>query len=209
MERQYFTATDLGSHFHYSCQLALWKTFHQKLGEKIPGQVHSARTRATFSRGYSFENSIIKRLDELGLVLKFSKKESLEAQVANDPRDHLYVIGSSFKEDALFRDEYLARGVTPVSFGMFKPDFIEIWKRVVDGKLIFEWHVIDAKSTKSIKVQFPSVYSPNSRSLIKYKCSSTGVLYKRFFPPIYSFPAQLHRSGSLMRTRRHPLFQRH
>lgn len=156
MERQYFTATDLGSHFHFSCQLALWKTFHQKRGDKSHAQVPSSRTRATFSRGRTFENSIIKRLNELGLVLKFSNKQSLESQIANDPRDHLYVIGSSFKDDALFRDQYLTRGVAPVSFGTFKPDFIEVWKRIVDGKLIFEWHVIDAKSTKSVKVQFPS-----------------------------------------------------
>jgi len=156
MERQYFTATDLGSHFHLSCQLALWKTFHQKPGDKSRGQVHSLRTKATFSRGQKFEKSIIKRLDELGLVLKFSSKQSLESQIANDPRDHLYVIGSSFKDDALFRDEYHARGVPPVSFGRFKPDFIEIWKRPVNGKLIFEWHVIDAKSSKSVKVRFSS-----------------------------------------------------
>ena len=152
MERQYFTASDLGSHFHFSCQLALWKTFHQKPSEK-GNQFYSSRNRATFSRGHTWEKLIVTRLDELGLILKRSNKESLQSQLENDPRDHVYIIGSSFKDDKLFADQYLARGVEPVSFGTFKPDFIEIWKRVEGDRVVFDWHVIDAKSCKSVKVQ--------------------------------------------------------
>lgn len=155
MERQYFTATDLGSYFHFSCQLALWNTFHQKQGQKPNGQVHSARTKATFSRGRTWENRIVKRLDDLGLILKRVNFQSLQTQVENDPRDHFFVIGASFKDDELFKQEYLARGVSPVSFGTFKPDFIEIWKRPDGDKVLFEYHVIDAKSSKSVKVQLP------------------------------------------------------
>jgi len=158
MERQYFTATDLGSHFHFSCQLALWNTFHQTRGDKSNGQTFSSRTKATFSRGRTWENNLVKRLDEQGLVLKRSSKESLRSQIEKDPRDHFYIIGASFKDENLFREQYRALGVSPILFGTFKPDFIEIWKRVEGDRIVFEWHVIDAKSTKSVKV----VPIPNS-----------------------------------------------
>lgn len=94
----------------------------------------------------------MKRLEDRGLTLRFSSTLSFEDQVRGDPRNHFFVIGASFKKVELFKDEYVARGQEPVAFGTIKPDFIEIWKRVDGGKLVVEWHIIDAKSSKAVKV---------------------------------------------------------
>lgn len=158
MEDKYLTATDLGTYYHLACQLSLWKTFHGgHLHKRKPSQLSSI-TKATFARGNEWEEILVRRLDAQGLILRFSPTASLQSQLEDDPRTHFYVIGTSFKVHGLFADEFLARRTSPVPFGTFKPDFIEIWKCMNEGKLQIEWQVIDVKSSKSVKVRgFDSV----------------------------------------------------
>jgi hypothetical protein len=152
MDRKYFTATDLSGYFHFSCQLALWKGYHEGRQQTQKRGSLASRTLATFSKGFAWEERLVKRLEDNGLILRFSTTVSFEDQVRNDPRSHFFIIGASFKKEDLFKDEYVVRGQAPVAFGAIKPDFIEIWKRVEDGKLVVEWHIIDAKSSKAVKV---------------------------------------------------------
>jgi hypothetical protein len=152
MDRKYFTATDLGSYFHFSCQLALWKGFHEGRQPGLKRGFPGPRTLATFSKGFAWEERLVRRLDEKGLILRFSGATSLETQITSDPRNHFYIINASFKEEGLFKEEYISRRQAPVEFGTIKPDFIEIWKRIEKDKLVIEWHVIDAKSSKAVRV---------------------------------------------------------
>ena len=152
MEHKYLTATDLASYYHLACQLSLWNAFHKgHKPNKNPHRVSSLR-KATFARGNEWEETLVERLETQNLIFRFNPNDSFQSQVESDPRMHFYVIGASFKIEDLFADEFWARGTSPVAFGSFKPDFIEISKRVKNGKLQFEWVVIDAKSSKAVKV---------------------------------------------------------
>jgi hypothetical protein len=148
---QYLTATDLGGYFHLSCQLSLWKTYHEG-HQKGAGMTKIApRTKATFFRGNEWENLLVKRLEANDLILRLRSNDSLVDSVLSEAREHFYVVGAAFKKPDLFAKEFAARGTRSVSFGLFKPDFIEVRKRVGE-KTTVEWHVIDAKSSKQVKV---------------------------------------------------------
>jgi hypothetical protein len=150
-EHEYLTASDLKSFYHFGCQLELWKSVHE-------GHISNARGRpspismAHINRGYKWENLLVKRLDEQNLILRLSSNTTFRSQVERDPRNHFYVINSSFKNRNLFQNEFIARRTTPIAFGTLKPDFIEVWKRVVNGRLSIEYHIIDAKASKSVQV---------------------------------------------------------
>src|SRR5271169_6876680 len=154
MEHQYLTASNLKSFYHFGCQLELWKSFHEgHLPKKRDPP--SSISMAHIKRGYRWESLLVKQLNEQNLILRFSNGTPLLSQIEKDPRDHFYIINASFKDKDLFKREFLARGVTPVAFGSLKPDFIEIWKRVKNEKRIIEYHIIDAKASKSVQV-YPS-----------------------------------------------------
>jgi hypothetical protein len=150
-EHQYLTASDLKSFYHFGCQLELWKSVHE-------GHISNARSRpspismAHINRGYKWENLLVKRLNEQDLILRLSPNTTFRSQIERDPRNHFYIINSSFKKRNLFQNEFIARRTTPVAFGALKPDFIEVWKRVVNGRLSIEYHIIDAKASKSVQV---------------------------------------------------------
>ena len=150
-EHQYITASDLKSFYHFGCQLELWKSVHEGHLPQTRGRP-SPISMAHINRGYKWENLLVKQLDGRNMILRFSPSASLRSQIENDPRNHFYIINSSFKDRNLFENEFVARGVTPVAFGTLKPDFIEIWKRAVNGKLAIEYHIIDAKASKSVQV---------------------------------------------------------
>jgi len=152
-DRRYLTPGDLGRYHHHSCQLALWKFFHEGHQPGKGRQVPSSITRGLFTKGIKWEDSLVQRLDDQNLILRFSNKTNLVSQILDDPRFHFYIVNSTFEGKGLFKDEYAARGLAPVEFGQWKPDFIEIWKRIEDGKLTVEWHVIDAKSSKEMHVK--------------------------------------------------------
>jgi hypothetical protein len=107
---------------------------------------------AHIKRGHQWEKTLVEKLDEQNLIMRFSNSTTLEAQIENDPRNHFYIINASFKDQNLFHKEYVARGTTPVMFGSLKPDFIEIWKKVVDQKLFIDYHIIDVKASKTLQV---------------------------------------------------------
>jgi len=145
-EYKYFTPSDINAYFHFACQLQLWKSFHERHGPGVRSRPPALKT-AHMKRGYLWEKLIVERLDQRNLILRFSSTTSLREQIERDTRDHFYIIGSSFNNPDLFRDEYISRNQTPVKFGSFKPDFIEVWKRNTHGKLVIEYHVIDAKAS--------------------------------------------------------------
>lgn len=156
MDHQYLTATDLKSFFHFGCQLEIWKSFHE-------GHLRQKRhrpspiTMAHFNRGRKWEALLVKRLDEQNLILRYSKNTPFQIQIEKDPRDHFYVINSSFKDDGLLQKEFLAQGMIPYKFGLLKPDFIEIRKLIKNGKSVFEYHIIDAKASKIVQVFLSAV----------------------------------------------------
>lgn len=151
---EYLTPSDINTYFHFACQLQLWKSFHEghRPGARIrPTAVQTAHMK----RGDQWERHVVERLDAQNLLLRFSARIPLRQQIERDHRHHFYIIGASFKDPDLFRDEYVSRGQTPVKFGAFKPDFIEVWKRHTDGKEVFEYHIIDAKASyKGMHVTF-------------------------------------------------------
>lgn len=157
-QTKYVTATDIGSFYHLSCQLALWKTFHNGHQPGRGGRRISEITRATFTRGDEWERIVVRRLEEQNLILRHSASVPFDSEVENDPRNHFYVIGGSFRRENLFKNEYISRGFQQVTFGTIKPDLIEVFKRVEDGKLIVEWRVIDVKSSKAMKVRSLQLY---------------------------------------------------
>jgi hypothetical protein len=150
-EHQYITASDLKSFYHFGCQLELWKSVHEGHLPQTRGRP-SPISMAHINRGYKWENSLVRQLDEQNLILRYSANTTFRSQIERDPRRHFYIISCSFRKRNLFENEFTARGVTPVAFGTLKPDFIEIWKRVVNGTLNIEYHIIDAKASKSVQV---------------------------------------------------------
>lgn len=202
--RKYLTPGDLGQYHHRSCQLALWKFFHEGHQPRKGQQAPSSITRGFFKKGIKWEASLVQRLEEQNLILRFSSKTPLVSQIIVDPRFHFYIINSAFEGKGLFKHEYEVRGLSPVEFGQWKPDFIEIWKRIEDGKLTVEWHVIDAKSSKEMQVKYTMSQIADLRFHIKHKYISIGVRYRRFFRRMFSSLTLLPRFGFLMkRPRRH------
>lgn len=148
------SASALGQYHHFSCQLALWKSYYEKPGAEKPSGIFKPTTKAVLKRGRDWENKLVRQLKEQDLILVFDRQNSFRDQIEDDPRSHFYVIGAAFTSPDLFSYEYQKRGVTPVKFGTIKPDFIEIWKRRENNRQIIEWHIIDAKASTSLKVTF-------------------------------------------------------
>jgi hypothetical protein len=150
-------ATDVANFYSLNCKLALFKSYHDhdRLWQADPSQTSSSLRQAIISRGCEWEDTLVKRLTEENLILTFSEDTPFLSQIENDPRAHFFVIGAKFRDPDLFREEYHSRGTFVVAWGTFKPDFIEIWKKIEDGNLVVEWRVIDAKSSKFMKVNYP------------------------------------------------------
>jgi hypothetical protein len=151
-DHEYLTASNLNSFFHFGCQLELWKSFHEG---HLPRRQESPSSisRPHILRGHQWEKHLVQRLDAQNLILRISKRMSFQAQVEGDLRNHFYVVNSEFKHRNIFRKDYLARKTAPVTFGTFKPDFIEVWKRLDEGRLVVEYHVIDAKASYALHVR--------------------------------------------------------
>ena len=185
-DHQYLTASNLTSFYHFGCQLELWKSFHEghvRRRQEPPSSI----SRAHISRGHQWEKYLVERLDAQNLILRISRRESFQAQVEADQRYHFYVINSEFKDRSIFANEYLSRGTGLVPFGTFKPDFIEIWKRVDEGKPVVEYHVIDAKASYSLHVQC-HCYCSKGRLDIRRRCTFTGAPCRKCFLPTSIFP---------------------
>jgi hypothetical protein len=145
-DHEYLTASDINGYFHFACQLQLWKSFHE--GHKPRTWSHPPPLKkAHMNRGNRWEQHVVERLEAQNLILRFSSRSSLHDQIERDERHHFYIIGSTFKSPDLFHQEYISRNQTPVKFGTFKPDFIEVWKREKDGNQVFEYRIIDAKAS--------------------------------------------------------------
>lgn len=115
-------------------------------------------------RGKDWEKGLINRLAAGNEIIRFTTGDSgLWEQIKNDKRGlkHFYVENYSFYKHNLFEKEYVSRGKKPLVFGTFRPDLIEIWEKERAGVQVFEYRVIDAKSTpKRVQV-----------NILEFKCS--------------------------------------
>jgi hypothetical protein len=159
LTQKYVTATDLASYYLLNCKLSLRKNYQDYETRRGAGRSDRSTPLSTarISRGEEFERSLVQRLEAENLILRVTEEEDFVAGVESDQRTHFYVVGAAFRDGGLFREEYRSRGTDPVGFGTFKPDFIEMWKKnAEDGKPVIEYRIIDAKSSRRMKVHFPS-----------------------------------------------------
>jgi hypothetical protein len=162
MKRFSLSATNLATHHHLQCDLFLYNVYHGSSSDYRHAAANTSElTKAQFERGNDWEGSLLAWLDEQGLLLTVRSSvldaDDFKAIIEFDDRDHFYVTGLSFwPPQAAFDQEFLRAGALPVSFGLFKPDLIEI-TRMPAGTVT--WRVIDAKASKGVKVIFAMILS--------------------------------------------------
>ncbi|TDL18051.1 P-loop containing nucleoside triphosphate hydrolase protein [Rickenella mellea] len=146
------TATTLAAYYHFQCDLFLHRSYHSFDGGK-PRAQPSELSKAQFERGGGWESSLLKWLDDEGLLLNvlsgLLEGSDIQEMIELDDRHHFFITGLSFwAPQAALAKEFKGRGQQPVRFGIAKPDLIEI-KKTHDGNIW--WQVIDAKSSKAVK----------------------------------------------------------
>jgi hypothetical protein len=159
-QMQSLSATNLATHHHLKCDLFLRNVYHSSPANYRRSTANTSElTEAQFKRGIDWEDRLLSWLDERGQLYRDTeRKGALTADdfraIINklDDRNHFYMAGLSFMppQDA-FEHKFVQAGTSPVAFGLFKPDLIEI-NRTQTGTVI--WRVIDAKSSKDVKVIF-------------------------------------------------------
>jgi len=111
-------------------------------------------SKAQFERGNDWEATLFSWLDERNMLLTVISRpldgDDLRELIELDDRDHFFIAGLSFwpPKDKL-NAEFARAGTSPVEFGLFKPDLLEICKE--EGTVT--WKVIDAKASKDVKVK--------------------------------------------------------
>ena len=153
--KQSLSATNLAAHHHLRCDLFLHNTYHGNFVLASSLNQPSELTKAQFERGNDWEATLFAWLDRNDLLLTVHSTsynaDDLRATIEFDDRDHFYIAGLSFwpPKDAL-DERFALAGKNPVTFGLFKPDLLEI-QRTTDGSVI--WRVIDAKASNAVKVR--------------------------------------------------------
>lgn len=154
------SATNLAIHHHLNCDLYIHYIYHgckpDEVQDGTPGPYSgfSELVKAQFERGLDWERKLFKWLDDQDMLLTIlpalTDANTLLTIIDFDVRDHFYIAGLAFKPpNETFEMTYARNDKTPVQFGVAKPDLLEI-KRQEDGTIL--WRVIDAKSSKSMKV---------------------------------------------------------
>jgi hypothetical protein len=152
------SATNLAAHYHHKCDLLLHNIYHGSSSLSTADlPFDSELTKAQFERGNDWEAKLLSWLDAKYLLLTVPSHpitaDVLREHIDADDRSHFYIAGLSFwpPRDAL-ASEFSRAGTTPVEFGLFKPDLLEITR--FDGYV--GWKVIDAKASKGVKVTISS-----------------------------------------------------
>ncbi|KAF9529718.1 hypothetical protein CPB83DRAFT_868907 [Crepidotus variabilis] len=150
------TATNLAVYQHLNCDLYIHNVYHGAVASAAnPGSGSASPSelaKAQYKRGLDWESSLYTWLDESNLLLKVpslpSDGETLLENIFADDRKHFFVTGLTFlPPQAKLSKKFEAAGTTPLTFGLAKPDLLEI-KRTTDG---IEWRVIDAKASRNVK----------------------------------------------------------
>jgi len=150
------TATNLSIYQHLSCDLYIYNIYNGQgtTATETSASDPSELSKAHFQRGLDWETCLYSWLDQSNLLLKVPhvplEQATFRENLQFDDRDHFYVTGLSFWPP---QRELDARFTTfrsePLNFGLAKPDLLEI-RRTETG---FQWRVIDAKASKSVKVK--------------------------------------------------------
>lgn len=178
------SATNIATAHHLGCDLYLHQSYHGPRHARRESKQHDATlseselANAQFARGMEWETSLLRWLDDEGLLSNvfagsLEGHEILEI-LQWDERDHFFLAGLSFwpPQDAL-NAEFAKAGMLPVRFGMAKPDLLEV-RRSEDG--IITWKVIDAKASQSLKVS-KTICSRVPNGLTMHKTSHLVQIY--------------------------------
>ena len=150
------SATNLASAHHLGCDLYLHNAYHASEIPRNRLTLPSELSKAQFARGNDWESTLFRWLDEEDLLLTVHSSALDAGELFEilqfDERDHFFVAGLSFwpPKDALAA-EYSKAGTQAVTFGLAKPDLVEITRK--DGTIT--WQVIDAKASQAMKACYP------------------------------------------------------
>ncbi|KAJ7490410.1 hypothetical protein B0H11DRAFT_2156635 [Mycena galericulata] len=138
------SATNLATHHYLECDLYIHNIYHRR---------EQHLSKANFKRGLDWERScLLPFLDKENLLLTIPSTpvdgDTLAANIEADERDHFFVAGVEFWPSQELRQRFVDAGLTPVKFGLAKPDLLEI-VRSADG--VVTWKVVDAKASKTVK----------------------------------------------------------
>ena len=147
------TATDLSQHYHYNCDLYLHNAHHRRQPSEPSSHVYLPDlSAAQFHRGNTWEDVLLTWLEQENLLLRVPSRPtdpiSLTANVEFDDRSHFFIAGLTFWPPQDILNMRFEAGTLPVTFGLAKPDLIEI----VRTETAVKWRVIDAKSSIGMKV---------------------------------------------------------
>ena len=175
------TATDLSQHYHYNCDLYLHNAHHRRQRSGSPSPVCLPELfAAQFHRGNTWEDVLLTWLDQENLLLRVPSRPtdpiSLAANVEFDDRSHFFIAGLTFWPPQEILNIRFEAGTEPVTFGLAKPDLIEI----IRTETAVKWRVVDAKSSIGTKVSY-FVYVKMGRILIELTHLSHHTMYKYTF----------------------------
>ncbi|KAF7315521.1 AAA-12 domain-containing protein [Mycena indigotica] len=145
------SATNLSKYHFNSCDLYLHNTYHGNGHDSPVG--HSESTQAHFQRGIDWERAcLMPYLDAQDLLLTIPPRPIdggiLVEHIKADSREHFFMAGVEFLPPMVdFRGRFWEEKNDPVTFGLAKPDLIEIMRI---GEHIV-WRVVDAKAAKAVK----------------------------------------------------------
>ncbi|KAJ3049779.1 hypothetical protein HK097_009221 [Rhizophlyctis rosea] len=72
--------------------------------------------------------------------------------ILSETRKHYFLVDVALSAPD-FQDSFASHGSNPISFGVFKPDFIEIHvAQTAENHRTIDWRVIDAKASRKVKI---------------------------------------------------------
>ncbi|KAI9346735.1 hypothetical protein DFJ73DRAFT_837333 [Zopfochytrium polystomum] len=144
----HITATDVAQFLSRgSCQLSLRLAWQRR--KAVGGDAFrvSQLTQGVMKRGIEFEDTIRAHLDSKSLIFSAAglSISNLLLGIVSDARSEFFVIDFAFLPPGTFSSD--------VPFGRMKPDFIHVQKRSAPVGNIITLTIIDAKSSKKVKLE--------------------------------------------------------
>ncbi|KND03425.1 uncharacterized protein SPPG_00910 [Spizellomyces punctatus DAOM BR117] len=151
----YLTATDLARFHVHFCRKLLWLSNDKRRRAKNRKEFTevSLWDQARFRKGTRWEDQLRVGLELLHGPPHIISAGELIGLITLDTRKHFYVVDVAFASPSFSRQFASKRSIRTVSFGTFKPDFLEIWKHTDEGNFTqIRWRVIDAKASRKVKI---------------------------------------------------------